>query len=59
MDTATAPMKMGSTRRWKLIPDALAAVISAWRVNAPIEKTVAKRTEAGSAMNIESGIQYR
>jgi hypothetical protein len=37
----------------------LAAVISAWRVKAPMEKTVAKSTAAGITMNIESGIQYR
>ena len=41
--------------RWKLMPDALAAVISEWRVNPPIENTVAKSTAAGRTRNIVSG----
>ena len=45
--------------RWKLIPDALAAVISECRVSAPIVKTQAKSTAAGSTRYIDSGSAYR
>jgi hypothetical protein len=39
------------------MPEALAAVISECRVSAPIEKTVANSTAAGSTSRIVSGIQ--
>ena len=39
------------------MPDALAAVTSEWRVKVPMENTVANSTAAGSARNIDCGIQ--
>jgi hypothetical protein len=54
----TEAMKMGSIRRWKLFPPALAAVSSECRPMAPTVKTVANNTAAGMTRNAFSGIEY-
>ena len=46
-------------KRWKLMPEALAAVISLCRVKPPMVKTVAKSTAAGRTRNIVSGTPSR
>ena len=53
----SAATKIGADIRAKLIPDALAAVSSAWRVSDPMVNTVANSTAAGTTMNAESGSQ--
>ena len=48
---------MGSIRRWKLWPPALAAVSSECRPIAPTVKTVANSTAAGITRKAFSGIE--
>ena len=49
---------MGSTKRWKLMPPAFAAVSSECRPSVPTVNTVATSTAAGMISNIFSGSRY-